>query len=69
MSKRIYVGGLPYSAQESELQALFGAHGEVTEVSVVTDRYTGQARGFAFVNMANDSEAQAAIKADRKSVV
>ena|SRR5258706_3483376 len=63
MAKRIYVGGLPYSAQETELQALFATHGEVSEVSVVTDRYTGQARGFAFVNMPNDNEAQAAIRA------
>jgi RNA recognition motif-containing protein len=63
MSKRIYVGGLPYSAQDSELQSLFATHGEVSEVSIVTDRYTGQARGFAFVNMANDDEASAAIKA------
>ena len=63
MSKRIYVGSLPYSATEDQLEALFGQHGQVAEVSIITDKYTGQAKGFAFVEMANDDEAMKAIDA------
>ena len=62
MAKRIYVGGLPYSASDQDLQDLFGAHGTVTSISVITDKYTGQAKGFGFVEMANDDEAQKAIE-------
>jgi RNA recognition motif-containing protein len=51
MSKKIYVGNLPYSATEEELRALFGQYGEVDSVAVVKDRETGQARGFGFVEM------------------
>ena len=51
MSKRIYVGNLPYSATEEELKELFGAHGTVNEVHLVTDRETGRPRGFGFVEM------------------
>ncbi len=63
MAKRIYVGGLPYSATEEELQNLFAKSGTVTSVSVITDRYTGQAKGFGFVEMSSDAETNAAIKA------
>ncbi len=63
MAKRIYVGGLPYSATEEDLENLFSASGAVKEVSVITDRYTGQAKGFGFVEMDNDAEAEAAIAA------
>jgi RNA recognition motif-containing protein len=63
MAKRIYVGGLPYSATESDLENLFSASGTVTSATIVTDRYTGQAKGFGFVEMATDSEADAAINA------
>jgi RNA recognition motif-containing protein len=63
MAKRIYVGGLPYSVTEEDLENLFSASGTVTSVSVVTDRYTGQAKGFGFVEMASDAEANAAINA------
>ncbi len=63
MATRIYVGGLPYSATEQELQNLFGAHGSVTSASVITDKYTGQAKGFGFVEMGTDAEAQSAINA------
>ncbi len=63
MAKRIYVGGLPYTASEQDLQNLFGAHGTVTSASVITDQYTGQAKGFGFVEMATDSEAEKAIRA------
>lgn len=63
MAKRIYVGGLPYSATDEDLENLFSASGTVTSASVVTDRYTGQAKGFGFVEMSSDSEADAAINA------
>jgi RNA recognition motif-containing protein len=63
VAKRIYVGGLPYSATETELEGLFKPHGQVNQVNVITDRYSGQAKGFAFVEMENDAEAQSAIKA------
>ena len=63
MAKRIYVGGLPYSATEEELQNLFSKSGTVTSVTVITDRFTGQAKGFGFVEMASDAECEAAIKA------
>jgi RNA recognition motif-containing protein len=60
--KKLYVGNLPYSATEDELRELFEQHGEVQSVSVITDRETGQPRGFAFVEM-NDEGADAAINA------
>ena len=63
MATRIYVGGLPYSATEQELQNLFSAHGTVSSASVITDKYTGQAKGFGFVEMGTDAEAQSAINA------
>ncbi|MBN1875177.1 MAG: RNA-binding protein [Anaerolineae bacterium] len=63
MVKKIYIGNMSYDTSESKLQELFAAHGEVTSVSVVTDRYTGRPRGFAFVEMATDEAAQAAITA------
>ena len=61
MAKRIYVGGLPYSATEEDLENLFASSGTVTSVTVVTDRYTGQAKGFGFVEMETDAQADAAI--------
>ncbi len=63
MGSKIYVGGLPYSATESEVETLFGAHGTVESAKVITDKYTGQSRGFGFVEMSSPSEAQAAISA------
>ncbi len=63
MGAKIYVGGLPYSADESQLTELFAAHGTVESVRVVTDKFTGKSRGFAFVEMAADDEAAAAIAA------
>src|SRR5258708_23454442 len=62
MGKRIYVGGLPYSADDQQLESLFAAYGQVAEVHIVADRYTGQAKGFAFVEMSTDDEAQKAIE-------
>lgn len=63
MGSKIYVGGLPYSTSEPELNELFAAHGTVESARVITDKFTGQSRGFGFVEMANAEEAQAAINA------
>lgn len=60
--KKIYVGNLPYSATESELRDVFGEHGTVESVSLVSDRETGRPRGFGFVEM-DDAGATAAISA------
>ena len=62
MAKRIYVGGLPYSVGEQDLQNLFSKAGAVASVSVVTDRYTGDSKGFGFVEMSTDAEADDAIR-------
>ena len=60
MGRRLYVGNLPYSTGESELQELFSRAGHVESVRVMRDAATGRARGFAFVEMATDEEAQKA---------
>lgn len=60
--KNIYVGNLPFSATEADLQQMFSQHGQVDRASVVMDRETGRSRGFGFVEMPNDSEADAAIQ-------
>ena len=59
----IFVGNLSFSTKEDGLRAAFEAYGQVASARVVTDRETGRSRGFAFVEMANDAEAQAAIAA------
>ena len=61
MSK-IYVGNCSFDITEQQLRDIFSAYGEVNSVSVITDRDTGRPRGFAFVEMSNNAEAQAAIK-------
>ena len=61
MAKKLYIGNMSYSTTEARLREAFEAFGEVSSVNVVTDRETGRPRGFAFVEMANDEEAQAAI--------
>ncbi len=61
MARKLYVGNLPYDVGEADLQQLFGAAGTVETVSVMRDMATGRARGFAFVEMATDDEAQKAI--------
>ena len=61
MQKKLYVGGLPYSTTDDQLREAFAAVGEVTEASVVTDRDTGRSRGFGFVEMATEDDAQKAI--------
>ena len=63
MGSKLYVGGLPYSATESQLTTLFATHGTVDSARVITDKFTGQSRGFGFVEMATAEEANAAIAA------
>lgn len=63
MGTKLYVGSLPYSTTEQELQELFAQHGSVQSAKVITDRYTGQSRGFGFVEMATADDAQKAITA------
>ena len=62
MARKLYVGNLPFSAGEAELQELFAQAGAVDSVKVMRDMATGRARGFAFVEMANDDDAQKAIE-------
>jgi cold-inducible RNA-binding protein len=59
----IYVGNLPFSMANAELENLFAQHGSVSRANVVTDRETGQPRGFGFVEMPDDAQGQAAIDA------
>jgi RNA recognition motif-containing protein len=63
MGRRLYVGNLAYSVDSSELQQMFSAHGTVTSAEVISDRVTGRSKGFGFVEMGSDDEAQAAIAA------
>jgi cold-inducible RNA-binding protein len=63
MGKKLYVGNLPYNMSDSDLQQMFSAHGTVQSAQVVMDRDTGRSRGFGFVEMASDQDAQAAIAA------
>lgn len=62
MSKSLYVGNLPWSATEEEVQNLFATHGNVLSVKLISDRETGRARGFGFVEM-DDSDASGAVQA------
>ena len=62
MGRRLYVGNLSYQVQESELEQLFAQAGSVASVFVPRDKFTGQGRGFAFVEMGTDSEAQVTIE-------
>lgn len=57
----IYVGNLSYGVSEDNLREVFEAYGEVSSCKVITDKYSGRSKGFGFVEMDNDSEAQAAI--------
>jgi RNA recognition motif-containing protein len=62
MGRKLYVGNLPYSATEDSLREAFGACGTVESANVITDRDSGQSKGFGFVEMSSDSEAQNAIQ-------
>ena len=61
MAKKLYVGNLPYTTNEQDLQDLFASAGTVDSINVMRDMATGRARGFAFVEMSTDEEAQKAI--------
>jgi cold-inducible RNA-binding protein len=61
MSRKLFVGNLPYETVEQDLETLFGEAGQVDTVSVMHDRMTGRARGFAFVEMGSDEDAQKAV--------
>ncbi|CAI4031398.1 MAG TPA: RNA-binding protein [Nitrospiraceae bacterium] len=63
MGTKIYVGGLPYSTTEAQLNDLFAAHGTVQSARIITDKFTGQSRGFGFVEMGSAEEAKKAITA------
>src|ERR1051326_3496426 len=63
MGKKLYVGNLSYNASASDLEQLFAAHGTVQSAEVISDRDTGRSKGFGFVEMGTDEEAQAAIAA------
>ena len=61
MGNKLYVGGLPFSVTEDRLQEIFSAHGSVESSKVISDKFTGQSRGFGFVEMSSGSEAKKAI--------
>lgn len=61
-SNKLYVGGLPYSVSDGQLNELFSAHGTVDSARVITDRMTGRSKGFGFVEMSSQSEAEKAIE-------
>ena len=61
MAKRLFVGSLPYSATSGQLEELFAQAGKVVSVNLITDRFSGQSKGFAFVEMATDEETKEAI--------
>lgn len=63
MSKKLYVGNLGYQVTKNDLEQMFAAYGTVSSAQVITDRETGSSKGFAFVEMASEQEAQAAISA------
>ena len=59
----IYVGNLPYSVTDADLRELFSAYGEVSQVHLISDKFSGESKGFGFVEMDDNSQADAAIKA------
>ena len=61
MAKKLYVGNLPYNTSEDDLRDLFSPIGEISDLALITDRYTGQSKGFAFVEMPSDEAAADAI--------
>ena len=63
MGDRLYVSGLPYAVTEAQLHELFSEHGTVASARIVTDRFTGRSRGFGFVEMGSEAEAQVAMDA------
>ncbi len=65
----IYVGQLPYSVTEDELKTMFSEFGEIVSVNIIKDRFSGNSKGFGFIDMPNNSEADKAIKALNKSTL
>ena len=63
MAKKLYIGNLNYATDEGSIRKMFEAHGEVVSLNLITDKYTGQSKGFGFVEMATDEAAKAAIAA------
>ena len=63
MNNKLYVGGLPYSVTDGQLEEIFQAHGSVASAKVIADKFTGQSRGFGFVEMSSGLEAQTVISA------
>ena len=62
MTKRLFVGSLPYSTTSAQLEEIFSQVGKISSLNLITDRYSGQSKGFAFVEMSSDKEADEAIK-------
>jgi RNA recognition motif-containing protein len=69
MTKNLYVGNLNYDTTEDTIRTLFAEYGEIESANLITDRYTGRSRGFAFVEMATEEEAEAAMSALNGRVV
>jgi len=69
MAKKLYVGNLPFSVTEDQLRELFEPIGEVTSAKVISDKFTGQSKGFGFVEMSDDADAAAAISRLHESAV
>jgi RNA recognition motif-containing protein len=65
----IYLGQLPYNVNEDELREIFSEFGEIASLNLVKDRFSGQSKGFGFIEMPNNSEADKAIKALNKSML
>jgi RNA recognition motif-containing protein len=62
MNNKLFVGNLPYTVTHPELEELFSKHGKITSLNIITDKFTGQSKGFGFIEMETDEEAQEAIK-------
>jgi len=65
----IYIGQLPYNVNEDELREIFSEYGEIASLNLIKDRFSGQSKGFGFIDMPNNSEADKAIKALNKSML
>ena len=63
MGKKLYVGNMSYETSQSDLETMFGAHGTVESAQIINDRDTGRSKGFGFIEMSSDAEAQTAIGA------
>ena len=65
----IYIGQLPYSVNEDEIREVFAEYGEIASLNLIKDKFSGQSKGFGFIDMPNNSEADKAIKALNKSTL